>query len=171
MVGLMLVGLAWAQEGTPPSMTTPSPPPDLARDVGGLGLGILLGLPTGISVAYQPKTGRAYYDGALAWSFDRGTMHVHGDVLLRLADLRTDEIEDVHFPVYLGIGARTRLGDSPYTNAEELVELGIRVPIGMSFIHDGIPFEAFVELAPGINLYPATTGLFDAAIGARYYFP
>ena len=172
MLGIMLVGLVWAQEGTP-SFKMPAPTePTLNRDVGGFGLGILLGLPTGLSAAWRPAQGSVYYDGALAWSFDQGTLHVHGDVLLRLADLRTDEIEDVHFPVYLGLGPRIRLGDSPYTfSTQESVGIGIRVPIGMSFIHDGVPLEAFVELAPGIGLYPATIGTFDAAIGARYYFP
>jgi hypothetical protein len=168
----MLVSFASAQEGTAPfRLPKGEETPVFDRDVGGFGLGILLGLPTGISVAYRPDTGRVYADAALAWSFDRGTLHVHGDVLLRLADLRTDEIADVHFPVYLGLGPRMRFGNSPYTLADEVVELGLRVPIGMSFIHDDIPLEAFVELAPGIGLFPATTGTFDAAIGARYYFP
>ncbi len=171
---MLLAGLAWAQEGTAPSMTVPrdvSEDPALHRDAVGFGLGVILGLPTGISGAYHPTEGRVFYDAALAWSFDRGSLHVHGDVLLRLADLRTEEIQDVHFPLYLGIGPRTRFGDSPYTYDEDYVEIGVRVPVGMSFVHEGLPFEAFVELAPGINLFPATTALFDAAIGGRFYFP
>ena len=172
MLVLLLVSVASAQEGTAPfRMPAGGEAPVFDRDVGGVGVGIVLGLPTGITVAYRPDTGRVYADAALAWSFDRGNLHVHGDVLLRLADLRTDEIADVHFPVYLGLGPRMRFGNSPYTLADEVVELGVRVPIGMSFIHDDIPIEAFVELAPGIGLFPATVGTFDAAIGARYYFP
>lgn len=168
---MMLVGLAWSQEGTPSFALPPPADPTLNRDVGGFGLGVVLGLPTGFSAAWRPAQGRVYYDAALAWSFDQGTLLAHGDVLLRLADLRTDEIEDVHFPVYLGLGPRVRIGDSPYTLTDEVVGLGVRVPVGMSFIHDGVPLEAFVELAPGIGLYPGTIGTFDAAIGARFYFP
>jgi phage tail sheath protein FI len=80
----MLVSFASAQEGTAPfRLPKGEETPVFDRDVGGFGLGILLGLPTGISVAYRPDTGRVYADAALAWSFDRGTLHVHGDVLLR----------------------------------------------------------------------------------------
>jgi hypothetical protein len=140
------------------------------RNAEGFGLGIVLGLPTGVSLAYRPG-GRVWYDGALGWSFDHGTSTVQGDVLLTLADLRTDDIPDVDFPVYLGVGPRLRLGDSPYVRGRDFAELGIRVPIGMAFIHDRVPLEAFVELAPGIDVYPTTQAIFDAAIGGRYYFP
>lgn len=172
MISMMLVGLAWSQEGTPSFKIPPPEEPMLNRDIGGFGLGLLLGLPTGLSAAWRPAEGRVYYDGALAWGFDGGMLHIHGDVLLILADLRTDEIEDVHFPVYLGLGPRIRLEDKSRNEyQQEVSRLGVRVPIGMSFVHDGVPLEAFLELAPGIGLFPAIDGTFDVAIGARYYFP
>ena len=115
--------------------------------------------------------GRAWYDAALAWSFDRGTLDLHGDVLLTLVDLRTDEIPEIRFPLWIGVGPRIRLGDSPYTLEDEIVNLGVRIPVGMSFIHDGTPLEAFLELGPGIGLYPSTRAFFDVAIGGRFYLP
>jgi hypothetical protein len=173
-----MAGLASAGEqgGPPPvEVVDPSEHPHASgvnfdRDVKGFGLGIVLGLPTGVSMAYRPG-GRAWYDGGVAWSFDNGTLHVHGDVLYTLADLRTDDIPDVDFPVYLGVGPRLRLGDSPYVAGNDPVELGVRVPIGMAFMHDGVPLEAFLELAPGVDVYPRTQAIFDVAIGGRYYFP
>lgn len=171
-----IVGIALAQNGPPPVVLAPESepaeiPPGLDREATGFGLGILLGVPTGFSFAWRPETGRAWYDGAVAWSFDRGTFDVHADVLLTLADLRTEEIPDVRFPVWIGVGPRFRLGDSPFTVEDEIVALGVRVPVGMSFIHDGLPFEAFLELAPGIGLYPSTRAFFDVALGGRFYFP
>lgn len=142
----------------------------LDRDAKGFGIGLLLGLPTGLSGALRPEKGRAWYDAALAWNFDRSTLHLHVDALITLADLRTDDIPDVHFPVSIGVGPRLRLGDSALEADDELYHFGVRVPVGMSFIHDGLPLEGFLELAPGIGLYPATIGTFDAAIGGRYYF-
>lgn len=171
---MLLIPVALAQGGPPPTVlsTVPDAPADpiFNREVEGIGLGVVLGLPTGFSFAARPG-GRAWFDAALAWSFDRGTLHLHGDVLLTLADLRTDEIPDVRFPVWIGVGPRTRFGDSPYTLTQEIVNVGVRIPVGMSFIHDNVPLEAFLELAPGIGLYPATRGFFDVAIGGRYYLP
>jgi hypothetical protein len=168
---------AQAQEGGPPPVEIVDPEPvhpakgtTLDREAKGYGLGLIIGLPTGLSGAYRPG-GRAWYDAALAWSFDRGTLQTHFDVELTLVDLRTEDIPDIHFPVYLGVGPRIHLGDSPYTLHEELVELGVRVPVGMGFIHDGLPLEAFVEVAPGLDIYPATVAICDVALGGRFYFP
>ncbi len=171
----VFVGAVLAQEGGPPPVILQEEPERPARESAfdhgaeGWGLGILLGIPTGLSAAYRPG-GRAWYDMALAWSFDRGTLDLHGDVLLTLAELRTDEIPDFTFPVWLGVGPRVRLGDSRTTWDEEILGLGVRVPVGMSLVHEGVPLEAFLELAPGIGLYPATVPFFDVAIGGRYYF-
>ncbi len=144
-------------------------PSVLAREVGGWGIGVVLGLPTGLSVAY--RSGRAvWFDGALGWSVDRGALHAHADVLFTLSHLRSNGIPDVDFPVYLGIGTRTRLGESPFIN-DGPVELGVRVPVGMSFIHDGLPVEGFLELAPGVDIYPNVQPLCDIAIGGRFYLP
>jgi hypothetical protein len=41
----------------------------------------------------------------------------------------------------------------------------------MGMIHDGVPLEGFVELAPGLLFYPETSFLFDAALGLRFYLP
>lgn len=166
-----MVALVQAQDGAAPVTTPPPAQPALNRDVGGFGIGVLLGLPTAISVAYRPDEGIIHYAAAFGWGFDQGVLHAHGDVLFRLADLRPEGIPDVHLPVYIGIGPRVRMGDSPYTRVREEVRLGVHVPVGVSFLHDGVPLEAFVELAPGVSFYPIAIGTVDVVLGARYYFP
>jgi hypothetical protein len=172
-----MVGTAFA--GGPPATDIPAEeekkPTDVAapvfhRQATGWGLGIILGLPTGLSAAYRPAEGRAHYAAALAWSFDKGTLHTHFDAYLTIVDLRTEEIPDVRFPLYVGVGPRLRIGDSPYTTGDDVIDLGIRIPLGMAFMHDDVPLEAFLEVAPGIGLYPSTRAIFDVALGGRYYF-
>jgi hypothetical protein len=176
-VFVLTVAWAFAQEGGPPPVVLQDSErvfqtgdPVLGHPARGWGVGVLLGIPTGISVARR-ETGRAWYDAAIAWSFDRGTLDLHADILITLADLRSDDIADMTFPVWIGVGPRARFGDSPYTSTDEVVALGVRVPLGMSFIHAALPLEGFLEFAPGLGLLPSTTPFFDVAIGARYYLP
>lgn len=168
-----MVAQGWAAGG-PPATEVPAEAEDkqvFQRAAEGWGLGIILGIPTGVSAAYRPK-GRAHYAAALAWSFDKGTLHTHIDAYLTVIDLRTEEVPDMRFPIYVGVGPRMRIGDSPYTEEDEgLFDLGVRIPFGMSFVHDDVPLEAFLEVAPGIGIYPSTRAIFDVALGGRYYFP
>ena len=50
------------------------------------------------------------------------------------------------------------------------LELGIRIPVGLSYQFESGPFEAFLELVPVFNLLPQTRLDFDGGIGVRYYF-
>jgi hypothetical protein len=171
----LTLALASAEGGAPPVILeeqesdTTTAPSMLAHEAKGWGVGVILGLPTGLSAAYHTD-GRVFYDLALAWSFERGTLATHGDLLVTLAELRTDDVADMSFPVWIGLGPRIRLGDTLDTPGSDMLTLGARVPVGMSFIHDGVPIEAFLEFAPGIGLYPSTAPTFDVAIGGRYYF-
>jgi hypothetical protein len=151
---------------SPAATTTPNP--WLSRDVGGFGAGIILGLPTGISLAFRPG-GSFYWDGALAWSFSRGSAAVHFDALLQVTNLKSPDLPDIDFPLYIGVGPRVRIGDN--TEEDSAFDLGVRVPVGMNMMHDNLPIEGFFEIAPGVKFYPGTTFLFDIAIGARLYFP
>ena len=55
-------------------------------------------------------------------------------------------------------------------NGESNSLLGIRAPIGLTFLPQVIPFEVFAEIVPVMLLFPSTDITFDGAIGARYYF-
>jgi hypothetical protein len=172
---LTLLSAALAQSAGPPPVlweddrgiqTVPSA---FGHPVGGFGVGVFLGLPTGISAAYRPE-GRAWFDAGVGWAFDRNTLDLHADVLYTLAEPRTDDIPDVRFPFWIGLGPRARLGDTPETPGSAAFALAARVPLGMSVVHDALPLEAFVELTPGLGLYPTFFAMFDVGVGARYYF-
>lgn len=143
-------------------------PPLLARDAEGFGVGIILGAPTGLSLGWRPGSALTY-DAAVAWSFARGSLSTHFDVRTDIADAGNKDFPDTSFPIYVGVGPRLRLGDAVADGQDADFDLGIRVPVGMGIIHDNVPIEGFIELVPGVGLYPETTFLFDAALGIRMY--
>jgi hypothetical protein len=140
------------------------------RDAEGIGVGLILGVPTGLSLGYRPG-GPLWFDSAVAWSFTRGSLVVHADALIELTEIRTDDFADTAFGVYLGVGPRIRIGDVPGDAFDSDFDLGVRIPLGMTIRHDDTPIEGFLEIVPGVGLFPATSFLFDAALGVRFYVP
>ncbi len=126
----------------------------------GLGLGIILGEPTGISLKKWMNKSRAV-DGALAWSFGHeDALHLHLDYLIH--NRRLIHVDKHSVPFYYGVGGRFRF--------EENNTFGIRFPVGLTFFLVELPIDLFVEIVPIMNLAPETDLDLNAAIGARYYF-
>jgi hypothetical protein len=123
------------------------------------GVGAVFGEPTGISGKYWVSQQNAI-DGALAWSFrGDGFFHIHADYLWHYPDaIRSSE----RFPLYVGIGGLIRF-DTP-------ARLGVRLPLGIAWWPRGIPLDVFLEIAPGLNLTPATEFGLNGGIGVRYFF-
>lgn len=129
---------------------------------GNLGVGIILGQPTGISAKLWNGRTTAF-DAAAAWSInpDGGAMHLHADYLIHNFELL--QVEEGMLPLYFGIGGKIILGPE--------VGFGVRVPLGISYIfNDDLPLDAFLEIAPTLNLVPSTGFSIDGGIGVRYYF-
>ena len=177
MLCSLLTGIAWAQ-GTDnggrwvpeKDETEPRKPSPLDRDTTGLGLGVILGLPTGLAFAWRPDKGPLWADASVAWNFGRSYFHVHGDLLLEVGDASTNDIPDFRFPLFIGVGGRTQFAAAKVYGTGGL-QIGVRVPLGMAVQHNDVPIEAWIELAPGLNFLPATLAFLDAAIGVRYYVP
>ena len=122
-------------------------------------LGIIVGEPTGISFKYDnfPVLG-------VAWSFEN-YFHVHIDIWL-LNPVLADPVT-----WFLGVGAKAKFYFDETRQQEENSEfaLGVRVPIGVQYIFE-IHYELFLEVAPGIELFPTTEFDIDFGIGFRYHF-
>lgn len=119
---------------------------------GGLGLGVILGEPTGLSGKLWLR-GDTAIDGAAAWSFNKGgNMHLHADYLLHGFGGR--------IRLYYGFGVRAKL--------EEDRRVGIRFPVGIAYIAEA-PLDAFLEAAPLLDLAPSTNFRLNAAIGFRFF--
>lgn len=124
--------------------------------------GLVLGEPTGASLKYWLDR-RLAIDGAIGWSFYRGSdFHIHADLLWHRYDVF--HVSEGELPLYFGVGARVKFRD----NADDLV--GIRVPIGVSYLFQDVPVDVFLEVAPIIDVAPSLRGSFTVGVGARYRF-
>jgi hypothetical protein len=125
----------------------------------GVGLGIIIGEPTGFSFKYWTSSTTAF-DAALAWSFiDEGAFHIHADYILHSFNLI--RVPEGKLPFYYGIGARLKTsGDT---------RLGVRVPLGLAYLFQNAPVDIFLEIAPILDFIPKTDFRINAALGARYY--
>ena len=155
--------LSWLVAWTAPALAEPVV--SLGDGPVGLGLGFILGEPTGLSAAWRGD-GSASFDAALAWSVPDQRLHLHVDYLYEVVSFRDPAAPSVVFPVYVGVGPRLHLGDG---GSSSYSLLGVRVPVGLGIQATEVPVEGFVELAPVLGLYPSTRMDFDAALGVRVY--
>lgn len=126
----------------------------------GFGLGFLVGEPAGVNGKLWRSTNTAFV-GGLAWSF------VHDAA----TDVYTDyvwhsygvfDVDRGMLPLYLGLGARLAL--------DEESRFGFRTVVGLNYLFDTAPLDAFVELAPVLDVAPETELQLNAALGLRYFF-
>jgi len=126
----------------------------------GLGVGVIIGEPTGIS--FKKWVGQKHaFDGAIAWSFGKeDALHLHADYLFHVP--KAIRLDRSTIPVYYGIGARLKFQDES--------RFGIRFPLGINFYIAEAPIDIFFEIVPILNLAPKTDLDLNAALGIRYYF-
>jgi hypothetical protein len=99
----------------------------------------------------------------VGWSFHRETdLYLHSDVLWHNFELFP--VAQGQLPLYLGVGGRVKIRE----HAED--RLGVRVPIGVSYIFEDLPLDIFAEVAPVLDFAPSTRGGFTLGIGARWWF-
>jgi hypothetical protein len=130
---------------------------------GRLGAGIIVGEPTGASLKYWMND-RVAVDGAFGWSFhDDSDFYLHSDILWHNFDLIP--VSQGRLPVYFGVGGLVRFRDDNNDN-----QVGIRVPIGLSYMFANAPVDIFAEVGPAIDVAPDVRGEVTGGIGIRYWF-
>ena len=147
---------------------------DDSVEKGSLGVGIIIGEPTGICAKLYLQDDRAI-QAAIGATFVSGGFQAHADYVLHPWIL--EEREAFTMPAYVGGGVRAmqhasgRDGDSDF-------RLGPRAVAGLLFDFKEIPLDVFVEVA-GIAEYrfgsddPDINGFglaLNGGLGARYYF-
>lgn len=139
-------------------------PDDIATSYAGrFGAGIILGEPTGASVKYWLNDTLAI-DGAAGWSLHDDTdFYVHSDLLWHNFDLIP--VSKGRLPFYIGGGGFIRFRDDRHDN-----EVGIRVPVGVSYMFDTAPIDIFLEIGPALDVAPDLRGEITGGIGVRYWF-
>jgi hypothetical protein len=138
-------------------------------DKGVVGVGIILGEPTGITGRLYLEDDRAI-QAAIGSAFVGGGLQLHADYVFHPYILQMRE--SFVLPVYVGPGVRA----IDYTNGREdsSFALGVRAVGGLLFDFKNVPLDAFIELA-GVLEYEFRDGRgagikLNAGAGARYYF-
>lgn len=135
----------------------------------GLGVGVIVGEPTGITVKKWFGTDRAV-DGAAAWSLSgSNSLQLHADYLVHDFGLLKPGNINGRLPVYIGAGGRILLNDDSHGHHNDTV-VGVRIPFGVSYLMAKTPVEIFLEIVPILDVVPSTELELNAAIGARFYF-
>lgn len=142
-------------------MCNPEAPKAQANPDGGnnFGVGIILGEPTGLTIKSWNGDQSAFSIGA-AWSLaENEALHLHADYQLHSW---FQDIETGRFAFYYGIGGRIIFTDE--------AKVGARVPLGLNYVFDDLPFDFFMEAAPILDFSPDVELSGNGGIGARYYF-
>ncbi|MDI6808326.1 MAG: DUF3996 domain-containing protein [Candidatus Eisenbacteria bacterium] len=140
-----------------------------ARGEEGLGVGVIVGEPTGISIKTWISGTRAV-DGAAAWSLSENeAFQFHADYLIHNFTLLKLKESEGRLPVYYGVGARIRLNNGDGAN-DGNASVGVRIPFGIAYMFARHPIDIFLEVVPILDVAPDTDFDINAAIGARYYF-
>ncbi|MEI6846414.1 MAG: hypothetical protein WCK32_00005 [Chlorobiaceae bacterium] len=125
-----------------------------------VGLGIIVGEPTGLSMKYWLDDTTAI-DAALAFSLsDNNQLQFHADYLIH-SGMSTKNSRSLLS--YYGVGARIRHDDND-------TRVGIRVPFGVTYNFSDVPVDLFAEIAPVLDVTPDVTFDLNAAVGIRYFF-
>jgi len=132
-----------------------------------VGLGLMLGEPTGVDLKYWLSNANALHFG-FAYSFNDYT-ELMGSYLWEFPRAFGARAHNQFVP-YVGIGGAFFF-NSPdhHYYSDNSAAFGARIPLGIEFLPQGAPVGITAELAPGVGLIPSTFGFFQGYIGARFY--
>ena len=168
---LILASIASTARAEPGQVGVTRQPTGIEGEPEGLGLGIVVGEPSGVAFAYREGE-ETNIQGGTGWSFGYGRINVAADYTRNLLILRPDDTPEVRFPVYAGVGGRIWLGFEDDFGRGRYApgnSLGVRFPIGVAMLPTTQRVDVFVEVAPVLIVVPSTYTTLDGAVGARIY--
>lgn len=129
------------------------------------GAGAVIGAPTGITFKYFLSDQRAI-DGTLSWSFrSQSALSIYSSYLIQKNGVFS--VDGFPLGIYYGLGgAISTINDR---KSSSLV-LAARTPVGLNLILKEPSVEFFTELAPVLEIIPATEFSLNLALGARIFF-
>lgn len=127
---------------------------------GNFGIGAMLGEPAGISIKNWNGE-RTAFDVGAAWSLSgrNEAIHLHADLLFHTW---FSDVDREKLAFYYGLGGRVIFADDPAA--------GARIPIGLNYLFENVPFDLFAEAVPIFDVAPDTGFAGNGAFGIRYYF-
>ncbi len=141
---------------------------------GSLGVGIVIGEPTGIAAKLYLKDDQAL-QAALGFTFVSGGFHAHADYVFHPWIL--EEREAFTLPAYVGPGVRV-MQHRAGRDGDDDFRIGARAVAGLLFDFKEIPLDVFVEVAGVLEFRFGSSdedingiGLaLNGGLGGRYYF-
>jgi hypothetical protein len=137
-------------------------------DKGALGVGIILGEPTGICAKLYLKDDQAI-QAAAGSAFIGGGLQLHADYVFHPVILQ--DKDTFVLPAYIGPGVRL-IEYSGGSGSPSHFALGLRVVGGLLFDFKTVPLYTFLEVA-GVGEYDFKKGFglaLNVGAGVRYYF-
>jgi hypothetical protein len=128
---------------------------------GALGIGLIVGDPTGITGAYRMGNHTAVDVAVGLDELDHDSVYVHAEFLFILGDLLRGG--SVSLGPYVGVGGFL-------VDFKDDIGIGARAPFGLSLDFHAAPLQIFLEVAAFILLVPDTNSDLGVALGLRYYF-
>jgi len=146
---------------------TPVAPPEFSQErLGGpLGLGVSVGVPTGV-------TGRFWVGDWSAVQFAAGGQNGALNSAMATADycviLRPFSVPENDYAVPLHIGGGFKF-DADLTQGAGRILMGPRAVFGASLLVPDLPIDFHAEIAPSFLFYETLGWSVDGQIGVRYY--
>jgi hypothetical protein len=124
----------------------------------GLGIGLVVGEPTGFTFGIRPNVWELV-QGYVSWSLIDERARFGVDWVQTLGIIETNS--DVTFPIGIGLGGVVAVN-------EPNAAIGGRIPFDLWMHVD--PLELYIEGAPILWLAPETVAGVEGALGGRIYF-
>lgn len=134
-----------------------------SSDKGKVGIGVVLGAPTGFSVKYW-ESQRVAYQGSIGGMFHGGLM-ISADYLVHENALRNQQV-----PFYYGAGmflGDAGFGGPDYSHGK--LALGVRAAFGLDYLPREYPFDVAIELGPSLLLTPVVGMGVQLSVSFRFY--
>ena len=142
---------------------------------GPLGLGVIIGEPTGFTAKYWTHADEAF-DLGLTYDFNN-FFSLYADYLWHFPEwLSRTSLSGKGIKPYVGLGGvlwiDTESGrtDHTYFTDHGSVGFGLRIPVGLEWLLAKPPIGLFAEIVPGIGVAPAVFAFLQGGVGARIYF-
>ncbi len=127
----------------------------------GIGLGAVIGKPTGLTAkVWQGRTNAL--DFSAGWSLSGNHIDLTGDYVWHNYSLIP--VSRGQFPVYYGMGGAVGIGEGPG------IGMGIRIVGGLEYLFPDAPLDRFHEVAPVAVIFPDAGIDVHAGLGMRFFF-
>lgn len=147
--------------GLQSSDTAPVPPQVReALNERSMEIGLMFGEPTGVSYKYFITNANAIDAGAAVSFIPDAVFQLSADFLRHYYHFAN--VGEGRLPLVYGAGLAVQF--------REDTRLGIRIPVGLTYIMQNLPLALFIDVAPRFDIVPDTEVSINAAVGVRYRF-